>query len=120
MDTLRNAKRVAPGGLLIRDEASARVHCLREGVDAPDLTFLKNFFRFLVATSRSKIVEIPTADSVNTFAEWLFASFHRITGTPIDEGHRREVYNVSSLPYGRDRSNLTITSGYEKRSLRRV
>lgn len=83
-------------GLLIPDEASARVHCLREGVHAPDLATLKDFFRFHIATSRGKIVEIPTADSVNTFAEWFFAGFHRITGTPIDEEDRREVYSVSS------------------------
>ena len=36
---------------------------------------MKDFLRFYVATSRGKIVERPTADSVNTFAEWFFAGF---------------------------------------------
>jgi hypothetical protein len=53
-------------GLPIPDEASARQHCLREGVNAPDLATVKDFLRFHIATSRGKIVEKPT---VNTFTE---------------------------------------------------
>jgi hypothetical protein len=62
-------------GLPIPDEANARHHRLRKGVDAPDLATVKDFLRFYIATSRGKIVEKPTADSVNTFAEWFFAGF---------------------------------------------
>jgi hypothetical protein len=36
---------------------------------------MKDFFRFYAATSQGNIVEKPTADSVNTFAEWFFAGF---------------------------------------------
>jgi hypothetical protein len=72
-------------GLPIPDEARARQQCLREGVDAPDLGSIKDFLRFYAATSRGKIFEKPTADSVNTFAEWLFAGFSHITGTPTHE-----------------------------------
>jgi len=79
-------------GLPIPDEANARLRCLREGVEAPDLATIKDFLRFHIATSRGKIVKILTADSVNTFAEWFFAGFHRITGTTIDEEDRSEVY----------------------------
>jgi hypothetical protein len=52
----------------IPDEASARQHCLRKGIDAPDLATVKDFLRFYIALSRGKIAEKPTADSVNTFA----------------------------------------------------
>jgi hypothetical protein len=40
---------------------------LHERADAPDLaTVNKDFLRFHIARSRVKIVEKPTADSVNT------------------------------------------------------
>jgi hypothetical protein len=85
-------------GLPTPNEASARHHCLGEGVDAPDLATIKDFLRFYIATSRGKIVAKPTADSVNSFAEWFFAGFTRITGTPTDEEDRSEVYKVGALP----------------------
>jgi hypothetical protein len=80
---------------------------------APDLVAVKDFVRFYIATSRGKIVEKPTADSVNSFLEPVFAGFIHITGAPTDEEDRSEVYNVSALPLGRGGSNLTITSGSE-------
>jgi hypothetical protein len=40
---------------------------------------VKDFLRFHIATSHGKIVEKPTVDSVNTFAEWFSAGFTRIT-----------------------------------------
>jgi hypothetical protein len=52
-------------GLPIPDEASARQHCLREGLNAPDPATVKDFLRFHIATSRGKIVEKPKADSVD-------------------------------------------------------
>ena len=107
-------------GLPIPNEASARHYCLREGVDAPNLATVKDFLRFHTATSRGKIVEKPTADSVNTFAEWFFAGFTRITGTPTDEEDRSEVYKVSPLPQRCGGFELTITSGYGEPSLQRV
>jgi len=79
------------------DEACARHHCLHKGVDAPDLATIKDFFRFYIATSDGRIVAKPTADSINTNAEWFFAGFTRITGTPIDEGNRSEACNISAL-----------------------
>ena len=106
--------------LSIPDGVSAGQHCLCEGVDAPNLTTVKDFLRFRIATSRGKIIEKPTVDSVNTFAEWFFAGFTRITGTPTHEEDRSEVYKITVLPYGRGGSNLTITSESEKSSLRRV
>jgi hypothetical protein len=87
-------------GLPIPGEANARQHYLCKGVDAPDLATAKDFLRFYIATSRGKIddSERPTADSINIFAEWFFASFTRITSTPIVKEDRSEVYNVNALP----------------------
>jgi hypothetical protein len=68
-------------------------------VDHPDLVTAKDFLRFYIATSRGKIDENErlTADSVNIFAERLFAGFIRITDTPTSEADRSDVYNVSSF-----------------------
>ena len=84
--------------LLTPDVASARHHCLHKGVDAPDLATIKDFFWFYIATSDGRIVAKPTADSINTNAEWFFAGFTRITGTEINEKDRSEVYKVSAPP----------------------
>lgn len=73
----------------------ARKHCFGEGVEPPVLATVKVFFRFYVAISRGKIVTQPTADSVNTFAEWFFAGFTRVTGTSTDAQERSKVYHVS-------------------------
>ena len=54
------------------DEVYARHYCLHQGVEAPDLATIKDFFRFFIATSCGKIVTKPTVDSINTNAEWLF------------------------------------------------
>jgi hypothetical protein len=77
----------------------ARQHCLGEGIEPPDLATVKDFLRFHVATSRGKIVTQPTADSVNTFAEWFFAGFTRVTGMSTDAQERSEVYHVSHRMY---------------------
>lgn len=56
---------------------------------------VKDFLRFYVATSRGKIITQPTADPVNTFAEWFFAGFTRAIEISTDTGERSEVYHVS-------------------------
>jgi hypothetical protein len=93
------------------DEACARHHCLEQGVEAPDLATVKDFFRFYIATSCGRIVDKPTPDSINTIAEWFFAGFTRVTGTEINEKDRSEVYKVSAPPYRRDGFNLIVSSG---------
>jgi hypothetical protein len=72
-----------------------RERFLGKGVDAPDLATVKDYLRFRVATGRGKIVEKPTADSLNAFVGWFFAAFSRVTGTPTDGDERSEVYDVS-------------------------
>ena len=44
---------------------------------------------------RGKIKQTPTDESLNCFAEWLFAGFTRVTETVIGKTERSEVYNVS-------------------------
>jgi hypothetical protein len=83
--------------LSIPDGVSAGQHCLCEGVNAPNLTTVKDFLHFHIATSRGKIVEETTVDLVNTFAEWFFAGFTRITGTLTDEEDMSEVCNIGAL-----------------------
>jgi hypothetical protein len=52
-------------GLLLRDEAIARERYLRQGVATPDLATAKDFIRFHAHTSRGKIADKSTVDSVN-------------------------------------------------------
>ena len=81
--------------LPLPDEDTAREDCLRPDIAAPDLVTVKDFIRFYIATSRPKLTNKPTVDSINTVAEWFFAGITRVTGTDTDEKDRSEVYNVS-------------------------
>jgi hypothetical protein len=72
-------------GLPAPDEACARHHCLHQGVEAPDLATIKEFFRFYIATSCGRIVAKLTVDSINTNTEWFFTGFTRVTDTEINE-----------------------------------
>lgn len=85
------------GGLPAPDEAVVREQVLGEKVEAPDLATVKDFFSFHAATSKGKINGKITYDSLNTVAEWFFAGFSRITGTPINEDDRSDIYNISIL-----------------------
>ena len=66
-----------------------------KGVHAPDLATVEDFVHFHAASSNGKIVELPTADLVNAFAEWFFAGFTRATGTPTIDEDRSEVCDLS-------------------------
>jgi hypothetical protein len=93
--TMRGSRRMPSKGLPVPDEAATRERVLRKNVEALDLATLKDFFRFSGPTSKGLIVEKPTCDSLNTFAEWSFAGFSRVTGTPIYADDRSEVYDIS-------------------------
>lgn len=73
----------------------------------PNLATIKDFLRFHIAISQGRIDEGGriTADSVNTFAEWFFAGWARVTGNTVDEDDRKAVYDVSS-----PLNNFTIAS----------
>ena len=58
---------------------------------------IKDFLRFIASVSDGIIdeeSELVTADSMNTFAEWFFAGFARVTGNRIEEEDRKAVYSV--------------------------
>jgi hypothetical protein len=99
-------------GLPVPDEEAARERCLQPGIAAPDLATVKDFLRFYIATSRLRLAEKPTVDSINTIAKWFFAGFTRITGTETDAEQRSEVYNVSLHVLSRCGPN--VDSGYGK------
>jgi len=92
------------GEALFGDDAAVNVsytigaRSLREGLPPLDLATIKDFLRFIIATSRGIIDDGQnkvTVDSINTFAEWFFAGFARVTGNRIDEEDRCAVYDVS-------------------------
>jgi hypothetical protein len=85
----------ADAGLPPPTEGMARAKCLAEGASAPSLEDMKDFMRFNVSLSRPRILDKPTADSMNIEAEWFFAGFTRVTGTETEGNDRSEVYNVS-------------------------
>jgi hypothetical protein len=72
-----------------------RERCWGKGAGAPDLATVKDFICFHAASSSGKVVELPTADLVNAFAESFFAGSTRVTGTPTIDEDRSEVYDVS-------------------------
>jgi hypothetical protein len=85
-------------GLPIPDIATVREDCLGKGIPAPGIDTVKDFLRFYIASGKGRLHDRPTVDSVNTHAVWFFAGFSRVTGTPIDEEDRSEVFNVCA-PY---------------------
>ena len=73
---------------------------LRKGLSPPNLAAIKDFFRFIVATSTGFINpegERVTVDLLNTFTEWFFTGFGRVTGNRIEADDRSAVYNVSTI-----------------------
>jgi hypothetical protein len=71
--------------------------CFQKDSPYPDLVTTKDFLRFHITLSQGRIRDKTTVDSVNTFAEWFFAGFTRVTGTVIGEEYRSSIYNVSLL-----------------------
>lgn len=76
---------------------------LQEGSPPLDLATIKVFLRFEASISEGRIdeeLERATADSLNTFAEWFFAEFARVTGYPIPKEDKQEFYDVSKIEVG--------------------
>lgn len=80
----------------IPNEAVVRERVLGANVEAPDHVTMKDFLCWHAAVSRGKIVEKATCNSLNTIAEWFFAGFSRVTGTPTLKDDRSEVFDVSN------------------------
>jgi hypothetical protein len=95
---------------------------LRAGLPPPNLATIKDFLRFIIATSRGLIDDNDgqkkvTVDSMNNFAEWLFAGFARVTGSRIDEEDRRAVYDVSILKWKIMSLRLNMTPKWTRNTL---
>lgn len=58
-----------------------------------------DFVRFHATSGDGRIARsgLITADSSNTFMEWFFAGFARVTGKTIDEEDRKKVYQVGTF-----------------------
>jgi hypothetical protein len=93
---------------------------LAKNVEAPDLATVKDFLRFKAAAGKGMIAEQTTCDSLNTFAEWFFASFTRVTNIEINKEDRSEVYDISIFHHLMARPDLILTSGSEKSCLRKA
>lgn len=64
---------------------------LQEGLPPLDLATIKDFLRFKASISEGRIdeeLERVTADSLNTFAEWFFTGFTRVTSNPIPKKNK--------------------------------
>jgi hypothetical protein len=57
-----------------KQEGAARERWLRRDIEAPNLGSVKDFLRFYIATSQPQLTDKPTVDSINTVAEWFFAT----------------------------------------------
>lgn len=102
MDAVEEKNR-STGELLPDNDAVAnacymKAQSLQEGLPPSDLAIIKDFLRFHVAINRGRIDDKRiTVNSVNTFAEWFFTGFARVTGSLINEEDRRAVYDVSEF-----------------------
>jgi hypothetical protein len=65
-------------------------------------------------------MEQTTCDSLNTFVEWFFAGFTRVTDTEINKEDRNEVYDVSIFHHLMARPDLILSSRSEKSCLRKA
>ena len=91
-------KRKSDVGEAVSDEQAAvdvsyttGAQSLREGLPPLDLATIKDSVSYGII-DENKLV---TVDSLNTFAEWFFAGFARVTGNRIEEEDRRTVYSMS-------------------------
>ncbi|KAL6714267.1 hypothetical protein ACLMJK_007690 [Lecanora helva] len=88
---------------------------LRDGLPALDLSTTKDFLRYYASTAKGILHSRITCDSLNTFAEWFFAGFTRISGSVYDKAHREEVYQVILSP---DRSSFAKSAQWVRDDLR--
>ncbi len=70
---------------------------LRKGLPPLDLATIKDFLRYIASVSDGliEIKGLVTADSLNTFGEWFFAGFARVTGNRIEAEDRHSVYDAT-------------------------
>jgi len=92
-------------------EASARHYCLHQGVEAPDLATIKEFFfAFISLRATAGSWRNPRSIRLTLMLNRFFAGFTRITGTEINRKDRLKPLKVSASPYKRGGSNLIVSS----------
>ena len=79
------------------DSSATAPPSLEKDALPPDLATLLDFVRFHASTGKGLIDDsgLITVESSNSFMEWFFAGFNRVTGTVIDEETRSKVYKVN-------------------------
>ena len=72
---------------------------LYKGISPLDLVIVKDFFRFYIFISNSKLDldSRPTLGLIVLIAEFFFISFRRNTGNLISEEQKSDVYYVSHI-----------------------
>lgn len=71
---------------------------LRKDVPAPSIEDVKDFMRFVWASSEGLISDKASARSLRAYAENFYRAFQVKTGTKIEHAHKKEVYYVR-VPY---------------------
>jgi hypothetical protein len=60
--------------LPVPDQAAVRERVLVKTVEAPNLTTVKDFFRFCAATDKGKIMTKITCNSLIAVTEWILST----------------------------------------------
>ena len=79
-----------------------------KGAPAPSIVEVKDFLRLYVMQSTGRINNHASMESVKTNADWFYAGFTRVTGTPTDAEDRTELFWVSALLTGWDLKVMSI------------
>ena len=80
----------AEGKEPIFEETKADV--LYWGAPAPSPDELKDFIRFMIATSRGRIAPTPSTRTIKTRLQEFYIGFTRVTGTKTNEDERSHMY----------------------------
>lgn len=101
--------------MVLSDNATAVDVChatgpqrLEEGVLPLDLPLSNVSFAITLPSAGEESTTNESPSSVNTFAEWFFAEFARVTDQLINEEDRRAVHDVRQLQIPSDESELIL------------
>ena len=76
----------------------------------PDLAAVKYFLRFRASVMRGKIEERPTDESLNSFAEWFFAGFIRVTDRDWQDREERSIQHALTTYRGTKSALLRLNN----------
>jgi hypothetical protein len=83
---------------------------LAKKAEAPDLVTVNDFLRFHAAAGKGVTVERRTCDSLNTFAEWVFAGFTRVADILTDESSLSLAASKPSSVHEDEHTQLILAS----------